>query len=227
MTVKLRSLLALTRPRQLYKLGIIWLPGLFHGEGSLQLHLRTLILASCAWWLCASIVYIINDIRDLPQDRQRPDRCHRPLAKGDLTPRAGLMFAAALLSALLLVLPHLDRRASILLGAYGLVNLGYTLGLKNSLGIRQLLIAVGFWFRLQTGAIPVTSIPLSPWASLFTLGLAYYLNCLKGQTAARHDRLIGLRFAMAMGAGLAGSLALVSLVSICLKRGLDRGSYAV
>ena len=93
--------------------------------------------------------------------------------------------------------------------------------MKETVGARQAIIAIGFWFRLQSGAFPVVPIPITPWASLFTLGLAYYLNCLKGLASFAGDRHRGYRFAQGMGAGLAGSLALASLVAICLKRGLD------
>ena len=67
----------------------------------------------------------------------------------------------------------------------------------------------------------MAAIPLTPWASLFTLGLAYYLNSLKGLAGYEQPEHRGYRFAMGLGAGLAGSLALASLVAICLKRGVE------
>jgi len=221
MIKRLGNFLGLSRPRQLYKLGIIWLPGLFHGKGSLEAQFRILLIGSVVWWITTTIVYILNDIHDLPEDRLRPERIHRPLASGRITPWEALLFGTMLLGVLLYLLPQVPIRVSWLLGGYTLFNLGYTFGLKNAIGVRQVIIAIGFWFRLQSGAFPVSTIPLSPWASLFTLGLAYYLNCLKGLTSFGDDRDRGFRFSMAIGAGLAGSLALVSLVSICLKRGQE------
>ena len=65
---------------------------------------------------------------------------------------------------------------ALLAGAlYLAINLGYSLGLKRFVGVRQLCVAVGFWLRLKSGASPVTDIPLTVWASMFTLGLAYRL----------------------------------------------------
>jgi len=67
--------------------------------------------------------------------------------------------------------------AALLAGAlYLAINLGYSLGLKRFVGVRQLCVAVGFWLRLKSGASPVTDIPLTVWASMFTLGLAYHLD---------------------------------------------------
>ena len=125
------------------------------------------------------------------------------------------------MAALLGVLNLLPLRAAQLIGLYVALNAAYSLGLKKYMGPRQAIIAIGFWLRLQTGALPVTAIPLTPWASLFTLGLAYYLNCLKGLTGSEQPEHRGYRFAMGLGAGLAGSLALASLVAICLKRGVE------
>jgi 4-hydroxybenzoate polyprenyltransferase len=218
---KIRALIALVRPMQVYKVGIVWLPALFHGHGNLRTQAGMLALVSLAWWLTSSIVYIFNDLKDAPSDRLRPERAHRPLASGALAPWEALLLAAALLVALLGCLQFLPGRVALLFGLYAAFNLVYTLGLKESLGPRQAIIAIGFWLRLQSGATPVVPIPLTPWASLFTIGLAYYLNSLKGLAAYDHERHRGYRFAMGMGAGLAGSLALASLVAICLKRGVD------
>lgn len=218
---KIRALLSAMRPLQAYKAGIVWLPALFHGQGSLRLHAKTLALATLAWWLASSVVYILNDLKDAPKDRLRPERAHRPIASGEVRTWEALGLAALALGSLLLVLRHLPLHLTLLVGFYGVLNFLYTLGLKESLGVRQTVIAIGFWLRLQSGAAPVVAIPLTPWASLFTLGLAYFLNCLKGLVAFTEDHHRGYRFAMGMGAGLAGSLALASLVAICLKRGVD------
>lgn len=218
---KIRALLSAIRPMQAYKAGIVWLPALFHGHGSLRLHAKTLALATLAWWLTSSVVYVLNDLKDAPKDRLRPERAHRPIASREVRTWEALGLAAVALGGLLIVLWHLPAHLALLVGLYGVLNFLYTLGLKESLGVRQAVIAIGFWLRLQSGAAPVVAIPLTPWASLFTLGLAYFLNCLKGLVAYAEDHHRGYRFAMGMGAGLAGSLALASLVAICLKRGVD------
>ncbi len=218
---KIRAYMAIIRPMQAYKAGIVWLPALFHGHGSLKTHARTLLFAALAWWMASVVVYILNDLKDAPHDRLRPDRAHRPLANGELTPSDAMALAALVLGGLILLLVHLPARLSVLIGIYAILNFMYTLGLKESLGLRQGIIASGFWLRLQSGAIPVVPIPLTPWAALFTLGLAYFLNCLKGLVSYTEDHHRGYRFSMGLGAGLAGSLALASLVAICLKRGIE------
>jgi 4-hydroxybenzoate polyprenyltransferase len=216
-----RAWVALVRPFQAYKAAIVWLPALFYGHGALRVHAGTLALAALAWWLASSCVYILNDLNDAARDRTRPERRFRPLASGDLSVRQALALGLAALACLLAVLTRLPVRVAVLVALYGAFNLAYGLGLKECLGARQAIVAIGFWLRLQSGAAPVVPIPLTPWAALFTLGLAYYLNCLKGLSAYAQDQHRGYRFAMGLGAGLAGCLALTSLVAICLKRGVE------
>lgn len=221
MGAKAQALVRMLRPAQIYKPLIIFLPALFHGHGALRLHLRILLPAACAWFLASAVVYILNDILDLPADRLTPERAHRPLVTGAVRIPEALLLAAALAAVLVPLLRALPGRETTLILCYAAVNLAYALGLKKLLAARQASIALGFWLRLQGGATPVAPIPLTPWASLFTLGLAYFLNCLKGMGSYDKEIHRAYRFAMAMGAGLAGSLALASLVAICLKRGVE------
>lgn len=217
----LKNLLRLLRLQQHYKAFIVWLPALFHGHGSLLSQARPLALATATWMVTGSLVYVLNDLKDAAEDAGREDRRHRPLASGELGRAWALGLAALLALALALLLGVQPHRLWLLVGVYLVLNFGYALGLKRQLGVQQAIIAAGFWLRLQSGGAPMAAIPVTPWAALFTLGLAYYLNCLKGLHAKTGDHHRPHRFAMGVGAGLAGSLTLAALVAICLKRGLD------
>lgn len=180
-----------------------------------------MVRVSLAWTLASAIVYILNDLKDAPEDRTRPDRAHRPLASGEVSAVGALALVGLLGLGLAGVLVGLPGRLPLLIAIYGALNLIYSLGLKAHLGLRQAIIAVGFWLRLQSGAEPIVDLPLTPWAALFTLGLAYFLNCLKGLHARGAEAHRPYRFAMGLGAALAGGLALAALVAICLKRGVE------
>lgn len=217
----LKNLLRLLRLQQHYKAFIVWLPALFHGPGSLLSEAGPLALATLTWMATGSLVYVLNDVTDAAEDAGREDRRHRPLASGALGRGWALGLAALLALGLVLLLRIQVPRLWLLVGAYLLLNFGYALGLKRQLGVQQAIIAAGFWLRLQSGGAPVSAVPVTPFAALFTLGLAYYLNCLKGLHARSGDQHRPHRFAMGVGAGLAGSLALAALVAICLKRGTE------
>jgi len=212
---RLRAIIATLRPSQAYKAAIVFAPALFHGNGSLWVNLPDLSLIALAWVLTSGLVYVVNDLVDLKEDRLRPERADRPLVRGDL----GAFQAAALVIALLVILipvgffvPH---RALPFMGFYVLLNAFYALGLKRQAGVRQGIIAVGFWLRLSSGSSPVTPIPLTAWASIFTLGMAYFLNCLKDGETTKGQRSRWL------AAGLAGALTLVALTSLCIYRSLS------
>lgn len=218
---KFRLLIQLMRPLQGYKAGIVWLPALFHGFDAIRENLLMLLVVSIAWLLISSVIYIVNDVIDAPSDRRRADRMHRPIASGDVKIREAILLLVGILALLAALSFHLPGRLYTLFAIYAALNTAYSLGLKQHLGLRQAIIAIGFWLRLQSGADPITPIPLTSWASLFTLGLAYQLNCFKGLESYNQDHHRGYRFAMGLGAALAGGLSLAALVAICLKRGLE------
>lgn len=207
----------LLRPFQAYKAGIVVLPSLFHGAGALGAHWGILLRIALAWVAASSLIYLFNDWVDAPSDRLNPHRANRPLAAGTVKPWEAGLLGAAVLACLVVLLLGAPRLVSAFILAYVGLNGAYTLGLKKLLGIRQAFVAVGFWLRLLSGAAPIIPIALTPWAALFTLGLAYFLACFKGFGDIPEERQ-GQRWAMAVGGGLAGALALVALTTVCLKR---------
>lgn len=216
---RLAPYLRLLRLNQTYKLLVVWLPALFHGGGAVRTEAPLLAHITAAWFLASGIVYTLNDLMDRREDLGLAHARNRPIATGAIGVRAAAVFLTllvVLLGACTMGLPSLLKLQFAL---YLAINLGYSLGLKRFVGVRQLIVAVGFWLRLKSGASPVTAIPLTVWASMFTLGLAYHLGGLKG--LARLDgndpsaRTVQLSAAL-----LAGALSLVALASVCIARGL-------
>ena len=218
--VGLSKCFRMLRPNQFYKASIVWLPALFHGAGAIRREAPLLLQVTLAWILASGCIYILNDFLDLKEDRSNPLRADRPLASGSISPTLAL--GVGLLSLLLLGLLayRLPLSLAWLLGGYFALNLAYSLGLKQSFGLRQMIVAVGFWLRLKAGAEPVTSVPLTPWAAMFTLGLAYFLTSMKGFGTIPSGQATK-RWAMGLGAGLAGALALTALASLTLKRAAE------
>ena len=215
-----RTLPSLLRLEQGYKAVVVWLPSIFYGHGAYLTYGYELVLLTLGWILLSQLIYLFNDLVDLPQDRLDANRRHRPLAAGTLAPRHA--FAMMVLVALCLggVMLRLDRAALAWYGAYAAMNVAYSLGLKKVIGVRQAIVAIGFWMRLQSGGAPGVPIPITAWAAIFALGLAYYLNTLKGFGKVAEDGGAA-RWAAAFGAMLSGSLALVALTALCLKRGSE------
>lgn len=213
-----RSILAtvrLLRPSQAYKCLIVFLPALFHGGSTLGDHWFVLVRVAFAWLAASGLVYVFNDWMDREHDAKDSSRTHRPLASGEAGPTQVLLATALCLVALGFLLSSLDGRAALLIAGYLAINLAYSLGLKGQPGLQQACIAIGFWLRLISGSTPVVPIPLTAWAAVFTLGLAYFLNCLKAAGKTGHPQQ---QWAHGIGAALSGALSLVALCGVCFAR---------
>lgn len=128
--------------------------------------------------LASSLVYLWNDLRDLPEDRQHPVKRRRPLAAGLVSPgaaRAVLGGGLLLLAAWLL----LDKPAAAPhIALYLLLNAGYSLGLKRVPVLDLLLVTGGFVLRVLAGTHAV-GVPTSSWILLCSGGLAFFLAVAK------------------------------------------------
>ena len=55
------------------------------------------IVAFIAFCMVSSVVYIINDIRDVEKDRKHPTKCKRPIAAGTVSVKSAWGLAIVLL----------------------------------------------------------------------------------------------------------------------------------
>ena len=127
--------------------------------------------------LMSSVVYIINDIRDVEADRRHEIKCKRPIASGDVNVKTAYLLAAVLLifSVSVNIVSGFGLRAYILLGCYLFVNIGYSFGLKHIPILDVVLLVTGFLIRVLYGAAIVSS-EVSSWAYLTVITLSFYLG---------------------------------------------------
>ena len=146
---------------------------------NLSLHLLWKVaLAALAFALVSSGVYILNDLRDAPRDRLHPAKRFRPIAAGEVRPRAALTVSALALAAGLWgswqIAPHLFAVTA----AYFAMQLAYTFGLKSVSLLDVMIIAAGFVLRAIAGAEAI-AVPISPWLLVCTFFLALFLALCK------------------------------------------------
>jgi 4-hydroxybenzoate polyprenyltransferase len=137
------------------------------------------VYAFVAWCLCASAVYLINDLLDLEGDRLHPVKRHRPLAAGALGQKmvwilVPLLGVAGLAIAFLLL--PLSFGLSILL--YLGLTTAYSMHLKRMLMIDVLLLAGLYTLRVLSGGF-ASEIPVSPWLLAFAMFLFLSLAFVK------------------------------------------------
>jgi len=137
------------------------------------------VLAFAAFSLCASSVYIINDLVDLESDRQHPSKRNRPFASGSLQIQTGIVLALLLVSgALLIAALWISPLFTALLSSYFLLTMAYSLFFRRKLLLDVLLLAGFYTIRIVAGAIAV-SVIVSPWLLTFSTFLFLSLAFLK------------------------------------------------
>jgi len=172
------AIFALLRPREWTKNIFVLAPLVFAGAFSHDTALYHAGLAFLLFCVAASAVYIVNDIHDIDEDRAHPlKRRKRPLAAGELSPRAALVLLVGLYG-LLAVGYWLMPRAGMIVIGYVLLNIAHTYLLKLQPVIDIFSIAIGFMLRVYAGAEAI-AVPVSSWMFVTTLCLALYLASIK------------------------------------------------
>src|SRR5918999_2986611 len=126
------------------------------------------LLAALVFCALSSGVYLVNDVRDAPSDRLHPTKRRRPVAAGELTPRAALGIAGVLFG-LAFVVAWLVRPEFVLVAVgYVALMVAYTVGLKRLVILDVFAIAAGFVLRAAGGAIAIAG-TISPWLLVCTM----------------------------------------------------------
>jgi 4-hydroxybenzoate polyprenyltransferase/phosphoserine phosphatase len=165
-----------------------------------------------AFCLCASSVYLLNDLLDLDSDRRHPTKRFRPLAAGDLSVPAGVLGAAALLGGAVAVAGALGPAAVGGLGAYYLFTLGYSWWLKRAIIVDVIALAGLYTLRVIVGGF-VVGIPISQWLLAFTGFVFLSLAFTKRYTELRRATLRGVERAHGRGY-LTGDLPIIGMCGI-------------
>jgi len=185
--LQLSNVIKLMRPHQYIKNLFIFLP-LFFALKITDIQLLTnSLIAFIAFSLTASAVYILNDYRDIDDDRRHPTKRDRPLASGAISKQQGIGIMLVLLGIGFLMMSMLSISAVAILGIYVVMNVLYTFWLKHIAILDVIIIAIGFVLRLFIGA-SVTNIELSMWIVTMTFLLALFMALAK----RRDDMLIYL-----------------------------------
>ncbi len=133
----------------------------------------------------ASSVYIFNDIIDLEKDKEHPIKSKRPLPSGKLQVSAAFTVSIALAFTGLLVGWIVNVEFGAILLIYIIINIIYSLKLKETVILDVMTIAAGFVLRVVAGAVLI-SVPTSEWLIICTVLLSLFL----GFSKRRHELTI-------------------------------------
>ena len=169
--------LKLMRVKHYLKNFLVFLPIIFSGNlFNLNILLKC-IVAFFAFSFTSSVIYILNDLKDIEKDKNHPIKKNRPLASGEISKKTGIIIMTLLfiITIVLLILNELLlNKANIFLLIYFVINIFYSCGLKNVPLLDITILSFGFVLRVLYGG-SVVSIPVSSWLFLTVLSVSFYM----------------------------------------------------
>ncbi|MGC4006058.1 MAG: UbiA family prenyltransferase [Pirellulales bacterium] len=164
---RLRGLVKALRPKQWIKNILVFAPLILSHRWAETEKVWASVAAFVAFSLCASSVYIFNDVFDAAADRAHPTKRKRPFASGVLPLTWGPAIIAGLLClAGVTIAVGVPASAApyfvAILGVYGVLNVWYSLRGKKRMVVDVLALAAMYTLRvLAAGA--AAEIEVSEW----------------------------------------------------------------
>jgi 4-hydroxybenzoate polyprenyltransferase len=126
------------------------------------------LAAFAAFSLCASSVYLLNDLVDLADDRKHPTKRNRPFASGTIPLVYAIFAIPALLVASFTIASFVSLPLAGILAAYFLLTLTYSFSFKRKLIVDVVTLATLYTVRVIAGAIAIAVTP-SEWLLAFSM----------------------------------------------------------
>jgi 4-hydroxybenzoate polyprenyltransferase len=182
----MKDYIKLIRVKHYVKNLIIFCPLLFSGQLFNRDYFLTCLLGTFAFCMVSSIVYIVNDYKDVEKDRQHPTKKNRPLASGAVSARGALFTLVGMAIAAIIGLALLgSTTGAVWIGVYFLANMAYSFGLKNVPIIDVVILASGFVIRVVFGGV-ITGIEISQWLYLVVVTGSLYMGLGKRRNELKH-----------------------------------------
>ncbi len=185
MVRSLATLVRAMRPKHWMKNGFVLAPAVFSGHAFDLPVLGRAAAAALAFCLAASAGYLVNDVLDREADRADPVKRRRPVASGEMSVAAALLWACLLVASALAVTAALGASAVAALAVYLAITTVYSLFLKVVPILEALVLAAGFLVRLVAGAVAI-HVVISHWLVICGFLLALLLAFGKRMPEAVH-----------------------------------------
>ena len=166
--------LKLLRPKDWAKNLFLFIPLFFAGDFFQWNKYPVILLGFLAFSFIASSIYIINDYRDIEEDKKHPEKSKRPLASGRVSKSAAIGICILLIVAGFSIAYFLKPKFLFVVAIYFIINLFYSFGLKTIAILDVILIAIGFILRVKAGAV-LANVGLSEWLTIMVFLLALFM----------------------------------------------------
>ena len=174
----MKDILKLIRVKHWIKNFLIFIPLLCSKSFDYNSIIMT-IIGYFAFSLSCSFIYIINDIRDIDNDRNDARKKNRPLPSGRISIKNAVIISIIVLCISIFLNLYANRSlyslSLIVLLIYLVINIMYSFGLKNVAIIDILLLSFGFVLRIYYGACLI-DVEVSNWLFLTILSFSLFMG---------------------------------------------------
>ena len=177
-TTGFKSWIKVFRLHQWVKNILIFMPAIAAHTSMTGALWKDLILAFFSFSLCASFVYVLNDLLDLESDRRHLRKRYRPFASGQVPIWIGVVLAPILILSSLLLAVDVGNSFLYWLLIYLALTSFYSWGLKRLVIVDVLTLAILYTLRIVAGAAAM-EMPLSFWILAFSIFLFLSLAFIK------------------------------------------------
>lgn len=172
----IKEIIRLLRVKHYIKNILVFIPLLF-SQQLFTAHFYSVIGGFAVFCCASSVIYILNDLRDVERDRLHPVKKNRPIASGTVSRGQ----AHGILAVLMLLtlsgnyfINGFDLSAWLAVLGYLGINTLYSLGCKNIALLDIALLVSGYVIRVLYGAVIIQS-DVSNWLYLTIIAISFYL----------------------------------------------------
>jgi len=145
------SLIKLLRPKHWIKNLFIFAPPFFAGSLFHDFNIKLCVIVFTGFSLAASSIYILNDIRDFKSDNLHPQKKNRPIACGLVKKSTGAVIASILAVFSIIISYKAGKMFLYFVILYMLIQVAYSLFVKDMAIADIFSIAAGFVIRVLAG----------------------------------------------------------------------------
>ena len=172
--------LKLIRVKHWLKNMLVFLPLFFSMNLFNKNMITNIVISFIIFSFTASVVYIINDIKDIEKDKKHPIKCKRPLASGEISKNKAIITSILLLIAIGALMYLLYTKINnififIIPFVYLVINILYSYLLKNIPIIDVSIIVLGFVLRVMYGGISI-NVEVSKYLYLMIIFGSFFLG---------------------------------------------------
>ena len=156
----------------------IFLPLFFSGEFFNPVKITNTFYVTLGFSLVTSFIYIINDIFDIEFDKIHPEKRNRPIPSGKISVKQSLILGLCLLSIGLIGLWNVSFDSFLLTIFYLILNLLYSIKLKQIPIVDFIIVASGFIIRILIGG-EIENVELTQWMIIMIFLLSLFIAVTK------------------------------------------------